>query len=68
MTFLTDLATNFTKHGVHFLTYVGNDDGISPHFGTEGEHPHPIRPTPLPNCTQLPSRCAVHQPERTCED
>lgn len=35
MTFFTELATNATQHGVHIITYVGNDDGISPHFGTE---------------------------------
>lgn len=36
MTFLTELATNASNHGVHIITYVGNDDAISPHFGTEG--------------------------------
>ncbi|PSR78205.1 hypothetical protein PHLCEN_2v7537 [Hermanssonia centrifuga] len=35
MVFFTELATNATKNGVHIITYVGNDDGISPHFGTE---------------------------------
>ncbi|GJE99869.1 carboxypeptidase [Phanerochaete sordida] len=35
MTFFNELATNATQHGVHIVTYVGNDDGISPHFGTE---------------------------------
>ncbi|GJE99868.1 serine carboxypeptidase [Phanerochaete sordida] len=35
MQFFTQLATNATQHGVHVITYVGNDDGISPHFGTE---------------------------------
>ena len=35
MLFFTELATNATQHGVHIITYVGNDDGISPHFGTE---------------------------------
>ncbi len=37
MVFFTELATNATKNGVHIITYVGNDDGISPHFGTEGD-------------------------------
>jgi hypothetical protein len=37
MTFLTELATNATQHGVHIVLYVGNDDAISPHFGTEGQ-------------------------------
>ncbi|KAI0688707.1 alpha/beta-hydrolase [Cytidiella melzeri] len=35
MTFLTELATNATNKGVHILIYVGNDDALSPHFGTE---------------------------------
>ena len=35
MTFFTELATNATNNDVRIITYVGNDDGISPHFGTE---------------------------------
>ncbi|EKM51711.1 uncharacterized protein PHACADRAFT_177131 [Phanerochaete carnosa HHB-10118-sp] len=35
MTFFTELATNATRHGIRIVTYVGNDDSISPHFGTE---------------------------------
>ena len=34
---MTELAKNATDHGVHIIIYSGNDDGISPHFGTEGE-------------------------------
>lgn len=37
MTFFTELATNATKHNVAIVTYVGNDDGISGHFGTQGQ-------------------------------
>ncbi|KAJ3548231.1 hypothetical protein NM688_g5321 [Phlebia brevispora] len=35
MVFFDELATNMTNNGVHMIIYVGNDDGISPHFGTE---------------------------------
>lgn len=38
MVFFDQLATNMTNNGVHMIIYVGNDDGISPHFGTEGEY------------------------------
>ena len=37
MDFFDDLAANATANGVQIITYVGNDDGISPHFGTEGQ-------------------------------
>ena len=37
MVFLTELATNMSDAGVQMIIYVGNDDGISPHFGTEGK-------------------------------
>ena len=37
MVFLTELATNMSNAGVQMIIYVGNDDGISPHFGTEGQ-------------------------------
>lgn len=36
MTFFNELATNASNNGVQILMYVGNDDAISPHFGTEG--------------------------------
>ncbi|THG96679.1 hypothetical protein EW026_g5196 [Hermanssonia centrifuga] len=35
MAFFTELATNATNNGVQIVIYVGNDDAISPHFGTE---------------------------------
>ncbi|KAJ3548230.1 hypothetical protein NM688_g5322 [Phlebia brevispora] len=35
MVFFDELATNMTNNGVDMVIYVGNDDGISPHFGTE---------------------------------
>jgi hypothetical protein len=38
MTFFTELATNASSQGVRIIMYVGNDDGISPHFGTEGRY------------------------------
>lgn len=38
MVFFDELATNMTNHGVQMIIYVGNDDGVSPHFGTEGEY------------------------------
>ena len=37
MTFLTELAANATAQSVDIIIYVGNDDAVSPHFGTEGE-------------------------------
>lgn len=36
MTFFTELATNATNNNVDIIMYVGNDDAISPHLGTEG--------------------------------
>lgn len=36
MTFFDQLAANASSRGVKIITYVGNDDGLSPHFGTEG--------------------------------
>jgi len=35
MVFLTDLATNMTLHNVSVVLYVGNDDGLMSHRGTE---------------------------------
>lgn len=37
MTFFTELATNATKKSVAVVAYVGNDDAISGHFGTQGK-------------------------------
>lgn len=36
MNFLTELATNATKHDVGFVLYSGNDDTLIAHRGTEG--------------------------------
>jgi carboxypeptidase D len=36
MTFLSDLATDASAQGVQFVFFVGNDDAISPAFGTQG--------------------------------
>ncbi|GJE98044.1 serine carboxypeptidase-like protein [Phanerochaete sordida] len=35
MTFLTDLATNATEHGVHVIIYSGNDDSLVAHISSE---------------------------------
>ncbi|KAI0344379.1 alpha beta-hydrolase [Trametopsis cervina] len=35
MTFLSALASNASSHGIKIVLYSGNDDAISPHFGTE---------------------------------
>lgn len=35
MVFFDELATNMTNNGVQMIIYIGNDDAISPHFGTE---------------------------------
>lgn len=53
MTFFTELATNATKHNVAIVTYVGNDDGISGHFGTQGQ---PFPPSPSPYSHALSHR------------
>lgn len=37
MNFFTELATNATKNNVAIVAYVGNDDAISGHFGTQGQ-------------------------------
>ncbi|KAJ7606535.1 Alpha/Beta hydrolase protein, partial [Mycena rosella] len=36
MTFLSDLATNASAHGVGIIFYSGNDDSLVAHRGTEG--------------------------------
>jgi carboxypeptidase D len=36
MAFLTELATNATKHNIPIVIYSGNDDAIVPHRGSEG--------------------------------
>ena len=36
MAFLSDLATNMTRHGVSIVLYSGNDDSLIAHRGTEG--------------------------------
>ncbi|KAI0338858.1 alpha/beta-hydrolase [Trametopsis cervina] len=35
MTFLSALASNASSRGIKIVLYAGNDDAISPHFGTE---------------------------------
>jgi carboxypeptidase D len=35
MTFLTELATNATSHGVGIVLFSGNNDALIPHRGTE---------------------------------
>jgi len=35
MAFLTDLATNATKHNMTIIIYSGNDDSLVPHFGSQ---------------------------------
>ncbi|EIN09574.1 alpha/beta-hydrolase [Punctularia strigosozonata HHB-11173 SS5] len=35
MAFLDELASNMSAHGIPMTIYSGNDDAISPHFGTE---------------------------------
>lgn len=37
MAFLTELATNATKHNLPIVIYSGNDDSLVPHRGTEGQ-------------------------------
>jgi carboxypeptidase D len=36
VTFLSELASNASAHNVPFVFFVGNDDPISPPFGTLG--------------------------------
>jgi hypothetical protein len=45
MTFLSDLATNASAKGVQFVFFVGNDDAISPAFGTLGRLPSFVQET-----------------------
>jgi hypothetical protein len=35
MAFLSELAANLSAHNIPMTIYSGNDDAISPHFGTE---------------------------------
>jgi hypothetical protein len=37
MTFLTELASLASSHNISFVFIVGNNDALSPHFGTEGQ-------------------------------
>ena len=37
MTFIDEFAANMSNNAVSIVIYVGNDDAISNHFGTEGE-------------------------------
>jgi carboxypeptidase D len=36
MAFMTDLATNASKHGVHIIIYEGNDDALVARRASEG--------------------------------
>jgi hypothetical protein len=36
MAFLTELATNATKHNIPIVIYSGNDDALVAHRGSEG--------------------------------
>lgn len=36
MAFLTELATNATKHNVSVVIFSGNDDSLVAHRGSEG--------------------------------
>jgi carboxypeptidase D len=38
MAFLTELATNATKHNMGIVIYVGNDDSLVAHRGSEGTY------------------------------
>lgn len=38
MAFMTELATNASREGVHIIIYEGNDDSLVAHRGLQGQY------------------------------